>query len=89
MFPGMGDYSPPLFLHSACVGLSCGVQGLLGRGMSSLGVGGGLTAWAQADTGWQRPGNQHILWGPALTLLGNIHPFSIDHWEGFQAFAFM
>lgn len=51
--------------------------------------GGGLTVCAQADTGWQRSGNQHILWGPALWLLGNVHPFSIDHWEEFQACAFM
>lgn len=58
------------------------------RGWESLEVG-GLTVGARADTGWQRPGNQHILWGPALWLLGSIHPFSIDHWEGFQASAFM
>ena len=72
-----------------CMRLSFRVRSGLCRRWESLGVGGGLTARAQADTGWQRPGNQHILWGPALRLLGNIHPFSIDHQEGFQACAFM
>lgn len=32
---------------------------------------------------------QRILWEPAFWLLGNMHPFSIDHREGFQAGAFM
>lgn len=62
-------------------------QGLCRR-WNSLGLG-GLTVGARADTGRPRPGNQHILWGPVLLLLGNIHPFSIDHWEEFQACAFM
>lgn len=64
-----------------CIRVCVGVVRVLGRGV--------LTVWVQADTGWQRPGNQHILWGPGLWLLGNIHQFSVDHWERFQACAFM
>lgn len=33
--------------------------------------------------------SQHILWEPGFRLLGNVHLFSIDHREGFQACAFM